>query len=163
MSGLGELNLAVLQDAIAGDYPAIRRITRLQPAGGKGDKIFPPTYMKEGRAETKYAFEKRRIDGEEVICVLLDSVASQANRMEEALLEGWHRGELRCFPLIQVDFSAAQIGSYGLILQCVPIARALPKPQHLCFPAIPMKYGGYSSRRLPSLCLSPKLIPRECL
>ncbi|MDZ7752459.1 MAG: type I-U CRISPR-associated RAMP protein Csb1/Cas7u [Gammaproteobacteria bacterium] len=106
MSNLEELTLNVLEKAIIDDCPAIRRITRLQPAGGKGDKVFPPTYLKEGRAETKYAFEKRRIDGEEITSVLLDSVASQANRMEEALLEGWQRNELRRFPLVQVDFSA---------------------------------------------------------
>ncbi len=105
MSELEELNLTVLQEAIAGGCPAIRRVTRLQPAGGNGDKVFPPTYMKEGRAETKYAFEKRRVDGKKLKCVLLDSVASQANRMEEALLEGWHRNELRHFPLVEVDFT----------------------------------------------------------
>ena len=36
--------------------------------------------------------------------VLLDSVASQANRIEEALLEGWRRGNLQ-FPVIAIDFS----------------------------------------------------------
>lgn len=108
MSELIELDLESLEQAVGGDCPAIRRITRLQPAGGKGDKVFPPTYMKEGRAETKYAFEQRRIDGKEVACVLLDSVASQANRMEEALLEGWQHDELRCFPLVQVDFSGEE-------------------------------------------------------
>ena len=101
-----ELNLETLQRAVAGDAVAIRRVTRLQPAGGKGDKVFPPTYVKEGRALTKYAFEKRRIEGEDVDCVLLDSVASQANRMEEALLDGWRREDLRQFPLVQVDFAA---------------------------------------------------------
>jgi CRISPR-associated protein Csb1 len=39
-----------------------------------------------------------------VLTVLLDSVASQANRIEEALLEGWRRGELR-FAVIAVDFT----------------------------------------------------------
>ena len=36
--------------------------------------------------------------------VLLDSVASQANRAEMALLEGWEQEEL-CFPVPYVDFS----------------------------------------------------------
>lgn len=99
-----ELDYDVLKAAVDGGSPAIRSITKLEPAGGPGDKIFPPTYVKEGRAETKYAFEKRRIDGQVVDTVLLDSVASQANRMEEALLEGWRRGELD-FPVVRVDFS----------------------------------------------------------
>jgi len=64
-------------------------VTDYQPTGGLGDKVFPPTY--EGG---KYAMEKR-IDpatGEERQCVLLDSVQSQANRMELALLEIPDRG-----------------------------------------------------------------------
>ena len=105
MSEIKELDLATLERAVAGDCVAIRRVTLLQPAGGKGDKVFPPTYVKEGRTETKYAFEVRKIEGRDVGCVLLDSVASQANRMEEALLDGWRRSELKCFPLVQVDFA----------------------------------------------------------
>lgn len=98
------LSLDVLRDAVAGSAVAIRAITRLEPAGGPGDKVFPPTYTKEGRSETKYAMEERRVDGRSVQTVLLDSVASQANRIEEALLEAWRREELM-FPVITVDFS----------------------------------------------------------
>ncbi|WP_437307404.1 type I-G CRISPR-associated RAMP protein Csb1/Cas7g [Sorangium sp. So ce388] len=98
------LDLDTLANAVAGGAAAIRAITRLDPAGGPGDKVFPPTYVKERNATTKYATEQRRIDGREVTTVLLDSVASQANRLEEALLEGWRRGELP-FPVVQVDFS----------------------------------------------------------
>lgn len=98
------LDLDTLQRAVAGGAAAIRSITRLAPAGGPGDKVFPPTYMKEGQAKTKYAFETRRLGEREVKTVLLDSVASQANRMEEALLEGWRAGELK-FPMIEIDFS----------------------------------------------------------
>lgn len=101
---MSTLTLAQLKDAVAGKAAAIRSLTRLEPAGGPGDKVFPPTYLKERGASTKYAFEKRIIDGREVQTVLLDSVASQANRMEEALLEGFRRGELR-FPVVEVDFS----------------------------------------------------------
>jgi CRISPR-associated protein Csb1 len=76
----------------------------LLPAGGTFDKVFPPTYKKENNALTRYAMETRKIDGRDVQTVLLDSVASQANRLEEALLEGWRRGELQ-FPVIAVDFT----------------------------------------------------------
>lgn len=100
------VTLELLESAVTGEYAAIRSISRLQPAGGPGDKVFPPTYVKEGRSATKYALENRRVEGREVATVLLDSVASQANRMEEALLEGWRRGELNVFPLIEVDFRA---------------------------------------------------------
>jgi CRISPR-associated protein Csb1 len=77
------LTLDRLRDAVAKDA-AIRRVQRLQPVGGPGDKIFPPTY-----AGGVYAVEDRRIDGEVVRCVLLDSVQSQANRMEEALQDAF--------------------------------------------------------------------------
>lgn len=104
MSNVANLTLAELNAAVAGGAVAIRAITRLEPAGGPGDKIFPPTYVKEGRSQTKYAMEERVVEGRTVQTVLLDSVASQANRIEEALLEGWRRGELK-FPVVAVDFS----------------------------------------------------------
>jgi CRISPR-associated protein Csb1 len=101
---MNSLDLDTLAAAVAGGAAAIRAITRLAPAGGPGDKVFPPTYVKERAAATKYALETRRVDGREVPTVLLDSVASQANRFEEALLEGWRRKELP-FPVVAVDFS----------------------------------------------------------
>ena len=98
------LTLAILTEAVAGGAAAIRSITRLQPAGGAGDKIFPPTYATGDKATTRYAFEDRRIDGEIVRTVLLDSVASQANRIEDALQAAWEQERLS-FPVISVDFS----------------------------------------------------------
>jgi CRISPR-associated protein Csb1 len=67
-------------DLISGPYAAIRLTQRLQPAGGPGSKVFPPTF--EGGV---YCFEKRRIGATTLDCVLLDGVASSANRQEEAL------------------------------------------------------------------------------
>lgn len=78
---------------------AVRRIASLQPSGGPGDKVFPPTYEKG-----QYATEKRRLAGKDVECVLLDSVQSQANRMELALLRAWDAGRLP-LPVIAVDFT----------------------------------------------------------
>lgn len=101
---MSKLTLNDLQAAVAGGAVAFRSINRLMPAGGSHDKVFPPTYLREKGSTTKYAFETRMVNGEQKATVLLDSVASQANRMEEALLEAWNRGELK-FPLIRVDFS----------------------------------------------------------
>ena len=97
-----DLSLSTLESLVAGDGVAIRVRQRLQPAGGPGDKVFPPTYS-TGEKTLKYATETRRIDGQDVGCVLLDSVASQANRMEEALLSSWESETLN-FPVIGVDF-----------------------------------------------------------
>ena len=97
------LNLDHIKEALSGNAAAFRSVTEYQPAGGPGDKIFPPTY--EGG---RYATEARRIDGEEVNCVLLDSVQSQANRMELALLEEWESGKVP-LPVITVDFTGADL------------------------------------------------------
>ena len=95
---MATLNLDQIKEALAGNAAAFRSITEYQPAGGPGDKVFPPTY--EGGS---YATEQRFIDGEEVTCVLLDSVQSQANRMEMALLDEWDAGRVP-LPVITVDF-----------------------------------------------------------
>ena len=82
---------------------AIRRIQRLQPVGGEGDKLFPPTYPGEVQsAPPRHVFERRRVDGEDVWTVLIDSVQSQANRLEEVLLDAARNG-LR-LPYVTVDF-----------------------------------------------------------
>ncbi len=78
------LTLAELTSAVGGSAAAFRCRRRLQPAGGPGDKVFPPTF-----AGAVYAVEERHIPGRDqpATCVLLDSVQSQANRMEQALQE----------------------------------------------------------------------------
>jgi CRISPR-associated protein Csb1 len=70
-----------LTQACCNKASAIRVVTRLLPAGGRTDKVFPPTY-----ANGSYHQEVRRIDGQEMNVVVLDSVQSQANRLEEVLL-----------------------------------------------------------------------------
>lgn len=95
-----QLNFNVLREAMAGRAAALRCRQTLQPAGGPGSKVFPPTY-----SGAVYATEKRRVPGREdpVDCVLLDSVQSQANRMEEALQQAVDEGRLK-LPVIAVDF-----------------------------------------------------------
>lgn len=92
------LDLHRLTEAIRGSSAAIRLRVRLQPAGGAGTKVFPPTY-----AGGVYVTEKRLIDGQAVDCVLLDSVQSQANRLEQALLQAYRDGSIK-FPLLSVQF-----------------------------------------------------------
>lgn len=104
---MSELTFEQLAEAVAGGAVALRSRLSLAPAGGTEDKVFPPSYAVDGRADHKYAVETRQIDDKEVETVLLDSVASQANRAEEALLEGWLDGDL-AFPVPYVDFSDAK-------------------------------------------------------
>ena len=90
---------------------ALRRRQRLQPVGGAGDKIFPPTYPGEGRANPppRHVFELRRINGENVVCVLIDSVQSQANRLEEALAAAMREKDGPNIPHLVVDFSKSDL------------------------------------------------------
>lgn len=102
------LDLKALQAAVSGHAVAIRCRTILQPAAGAGTKVFPPTH-----AGGVYATEKRRIPDKdnagatrEADCVLLDSVQSQANRIEDALQQAIDDGILD-MPLIVVNFGNA--------------------------------------------------------
>lgn len=107
------LSLDELRAAVAGRNVGVRSRLDLQPLGGDGDKLFPPTYGADG-AETKYAVEQRRVNGEDVESVVLDSVASQANRQEIALLNAIERGELH-IPTAVVDFTDTDAFDYGQI------------------------------------------------
>lgn len=97
------ITLEDLADAVAGDGVGIRARTILEPLGGPGDKIQPSTYGVDDRADTKYALEYRRVNGESVESVVLDSVASQANRFELALLDAYRADEIS-LPVVSADF-----------------------------------------------------------
>ena len=78
--------------ASVSERQVIRYNVRLQPAGGVNDKVFPPTYpAPRGQEGTRYAMETRWIqqEADEPVptdCILVDSVPSQANRLEEHAL-----------------------------------------------------------------------------
>jgi CRISPR-associated protein Csb1 len=119
-----KLTLEVLTEA-ARRAAALRSITRLQPVGGKGDRVFPATFD-----QGKYATEKRRLvvddKGSEVDCALPDSVASQANRAEEALLAGIRSGHHK-LPLIEVSLEEAKAD----FLADIPMLTSLEVPHRL--------------------------------
>lgn len=108
------LTFEQLRDAIAGNGVGVRSRTALEPLGGPGDKLLPPTYGVSDGAQTKYATELRRIDGEDVPCALLDSVASQANRRELALLEAARQGDIQV-PIVSVDFRDTAVASLNRV------------------------------------------------
>jgi CRISPR-associated protein Csb1 len=126
------LNIELLKKAVDGDFVAIRRTTRLEP---QGEKVFPPTY--EGG---EYADEQRLVrvkddkgdkgdeKSEVVETVLLDSVQSQANRLELAMLRAYDNGRIR-MPLLQVIFGG---DGTDQILQEVGRITALEAPHRMC-------------------------------
>jgi len=115
------LDISTLKEIVTGSV-ALRSRVELRPAGGDSDKVFPPTY-----AGGVYATETRRIDGEAVDCVLLDSVQSQANRFESALQDALDR-QLIAIPCIRVSFPAQLAREFG------PVT-SLTVP-HRCYDAI---------------------------
>jgi CRISPR-associated protein Csb1 len=105
---IGDLNSMAAEDA------ALRRRQVLQPVGGKGDKIFPPTYPGEGQnAPPRHVYERRRLNGADTWCVLVDSVQSQANRLEECLLAAISDGIP--IPYVEVDFTGAKLDGISKI------------------------------------------------
>ncbi len=102
------MNIKQLNQMLSEDA-ALRRRQPLQPSGGKGDKIFPPTYPAEN-APPRHVYERRRLNGEEKWCVLVDSVQSQANRLEECLLEAIREG----LPIPHVVVDLREAGLVGI-------------------------------------------------
>ncbi|MGH3924393.1 MAG: type I-G CRISPR-associated RAMP protein Csb1/Cas7g, partial [Pseudonocardiaceae bacterium] len=104
-----------LFDAVAGGGVGLRSRLELEPLGGPGDKIFPPTYGTPETAETRYAVEERTLPGAgeptTVVSVVLHSVAGQANHQEGALLEAVRSGGLIA-PVTSVDFAGK--GLFGI-------------------------------------------------
>jgi CRISPR-associated protein Csb1 len=119
------LDLKTLKKAVAGGYAAIRRVTRMEALG---EKIFPPTY-KGGEYATEQR-QTRNADGtmQTVETVLLDSVQSQANRMEMALLRAYDAGRLK-MPLLAVNFAG---DGTDPILAEIGRLTALEAPHRLC-------------------------------
>lgn len=84
---------------LASDDAGIRFTTVLQPTGGPGSRVMPPTYP------GGYVTAKRQLDGLIRETVLLDSYQSQANRVEEALLEARDEGRI-ALPLFEMRLVA---------------------------------------------------------
>ena len=84
----------------AASASALRLIIRLKPANADGI-TYPPTY--EGG---QHIFRPAWIDGKERQAVLLDSVQSQANRIESAILDA-HRRKKIAYPDITLVVNAS--------------------------------------------------------
>ena len=85
-----------LGDFLHSAHAALRVRVDLQPAGGSGDKFLPPTY--EGGS---YAEEERLVNGQMEKSVLVNSVASEAARLEAALKQGLEEEQVS-FPVVSL-------------------------------------------------------------
>lgn len=103
------MNLEKLNESLK-TAAGLRLRLKLQPLYGIGEIVFPPTVADE--KGPKYLDSERRIPGyeEKMPCTTIDSVQSQANRMEKALLADIREGNIK-LPHIETDFS----GISGLV------------------------------------------------
>ena len=100
-----DYSLGVLSTLMADSAVRGLSISReLQPLGGRGDAVAPPTFAqaKDEEEGPRYVWSERRIGVETVNTCLLDSPASQANRIEESLLGLVRAGKLS-LPLHRMD------------------------------------------------------------
>ena len=97
------MNYTALHQAVQ-SAAGLRLRLRLQPLYGAGEIVFPCTV-----AGGKYQVSNRRIPGYDssVSCAILDSVQSQANRMEDALLADIRDGDLK-LPHLETDFTGIE-------------------------------------------------------
>jgi len=110
MSEIREMTLQTIIDSFHAGAAAIRMKQELQPGGGDGDKVFPPTYASKGNESgPQYAKETRMVNGNPVSTVMLDSVQSQANRMEAALVALCREGRLS-LPILSVELPVGDNG-----------------------------------------------------
>jgi len=111
---MASFDLKSLRKCIEGRAAAFRCRTTYQPMAGEGSTVFPSTDEGGDYATVGYRVEDQSIDENGKVIkgtgrkladqVLLDSVQSQANRMELELLDACRRGDIS-IPLVTVDFS----------------------------------------------------------
>lgn len=89
---------SVLSSAVK-EAAALRIVVNLKPANADG-LVYPPTYD-----QGQHIFRPAWIDGEKRDSVLLDSVQSQANRIEMAILDAHRRGSIS-YPDIELIVKA---------------------------------------------------------
>lgn len=107
-----DMTIDDVEAAVRGTAAAVRCVTEYEPAGGPEAPIFPATY--EGGRYALVGFRRLRPENAEEADirvadrVLVDSVQSQANRMELALLRAWEDGRIP-LPVITVDFAGHEL------------------------------------------------------
>jgi len=89
---------SLLSSAIS-EASALRLVVHLKPANADG-LVYPPTY-----GDGQHIFRPAWIAGQKRDAVLIDSVQSQSNRIELAILDAYHRGHIQ-YPDIELRVKA---------------------------------------------------------
>ena len=93
------LTYSDLQQAVTSSAAIVYR-SEMQPVAGNGTKVYPSTYSEDGTLSVYLTEQRKMQDGSSVTCVVVDGVASQANRMEDAIRQSGIK-----IPSISVDLS----------------------------------------------------------
>ena len=104
------LTFQELHDACGGDVAAIRTRIRLQPVAGPGEKVFPATHLKGVYADEFRNVLDRSGGFRRSRAILMDSVQSQANRLEQVLLQAVDSREIN-LPLLYLEIDGHRVTS----------------------------------------------------
>ena len=105
-----QLTFQELLSGCGGNLAAIRVKVHLQPVAGPAEKVFPATHLKG-----VYADEIRNVpDGNggfrKSRAILIDSVQSQANRLEQVLLQAMDAGDIM-LPMLYMEIGGRRVTS----------------------------------------------------
>lgn len=98
---MSKMTYQLLEDSMrTGGASALSESTELGMAGGPQALVAPAKYTSgKNSNEATYVFETRYVDGNSVHTVLIDSRTSEANRLEEAMIQATKEGQ-RTFSLM---------------------------------------------------------------
>jgi len=105
-----QLTFQELLDGCGGSLAAIRVKIHLHPVAGPGEKIFPATHLKGVYAEETRNISDGKLGFRKSHAVLIDSVQSQANRLEQVLLQAIDAGDL-VLPMLYLEVNGHRVTS----------------------------------------------------
>src|ERR1035438_2841643 len=106
-----ELTYEELLGGCGGSLAAIRLRVQLQPIAGPGEKVFPATHLKGVYAEEMRNISDDKGGFRKSKAVLIDSVQSQANRLEKVLLQAVDAGEIQ-LPIFDLEVEGHRVTSF---------------------------------------------------
>lgn len=104
------LTFQELLEACSGTRSAIRVKVKLQPVAGPGEKVFPATHLKGVYAEEIRNVSDNKGGFRKLRAVLIDSVQSQANRLEQVLLQAIDTNQI-ALPMLYLEVGGRRITS----------------------------------------------------
>lgn len=99
----------LMEAALPGGATCLTSVTELEPAAGPQASVAPAKFASRNSGDKKgeFAYERRYLDGEPAVAVIIDSKQSQLNRCEAALHQAIVDGHptLSRMPRVEVTYS----------------------------------------------------------